>query len=187
MGEHARAVGDERRAVRAHRAAVGDVFIVDGARFAIEARDELVRGFAGLRPLGERPFHAFDRPEEIHRRRPRRRHHVAGLLELDGELLGAFGAAALHAERDAHRRRDADGRRAADHHRANGLRHLLRRAAANVDFLAGQLALIDHDDRVALPFDCGKHPVILAVADRTAGAADRRDDGVRWAPGDWRG
>ena len=89
-----------------------------------------------------------DRPEQIDGRRPRRRHQIAQLVELDGELLRALRLAPAHAERDAHRGRDANRRRAANHHRLDGARDFLRGLAANVDFLAGQLALVDHHDRV---------------------------------------
>ena len=60
-------------------------------------------------------------------------------------------------ERETHRRGHPDRRRAADHHRADRARDFLRGAAAHVDFLSWQLALIDHHDRVALPIDCRKH------------------------------
>ena len=42
------------------------------------------------------------------------------------------------------------------------LRDFLRGAAAHVEFLAGQLALIDHDDRVVLPIDCREHGVYFS-------------------------
>ena len=88
-------------------------------------------------------------------------HHVAHAVELDRQLLRARGLALPDTEREPHRRGHADGRRAADHHRLDGLRDLLRAAAADVDLLARQLALIDHHDGVVGPLDCREHGTII--------------------------
>ena len=84
-------------------------------------------------------------------------HQVAELVELDRELPVPCALLLLHAERDAHRRRHADRRRAANHHRLDRARDFGRGLAAHVDFLAGQLALIDHHDGVRLPLDRREH------------------------------
>jgi hypothetical protein len=57
------------------------------------------RRLAGQRALGKRALHALDRPEQVHRGRPRRRQQLAVLLELGRELLGAGRLAARRAER----------------------------------------------------------------------------------------
>ena len=44
-----------------------------------------------------------------------------------------------------------------NHHRANRAGHFLSASAADVDLLNGQLALIDHDDHIALPVDSWEH------------------------------
>ena len=160
--QHARAVGHhvgaESRPSRGSspRLRRGSPAPRDRAASAISSADS-----PGLRALGERALHPVDRPEQVDRGRPRRRHQVAGLLELDRELLRALGRAAPHPERDAHRGRDADRRRAANDHRPDRLRDFRRRPAAHVDFLGGQLALIDHDDDVVLAIDGREHAIIL--------------------------
>ena len=88
-------------------------------------------------------------------------HHVADLLEVDRVLPRPLRRALAHAEREAHRGGDADRRGAANDHRADGAGHLLRRTAPDIQFLAGQLALIDHHDRIVLPIYGGEHRDIL--------------------------
>jgi hypothetical protein len=108
------------------------------------------------------------------RGRPRRRHHVADLLEIDGELTRPPGGAPAHPERDAHRRGHANRRRAAYHHGPDGASHFLRRAAPQVHLLAGQLALIDHHDRIILPIyrrEHGRHFKSL-ITDRSSRIAN---------------
>ena len=155
--EDPRGLRHQRRAVRAHRPAALHVLVVDRLRLDFEAPLDLVDRVAALRGGGERLLHALDRPEQIHRGRPRRGHQVADLLELGGELLGAGRRAAAHAERDAHRGRHANRRRAANHHRLDRLRDVFRRLAGDVDLGCRQLPLVDHHDRVVFPFNRRQH------------------------------
>ncbi len=145
----------------AHRPAALDVFVVNRVGLPLERRLELLDRLAGLDAGGEGPLHPRDRPEQIHGRRPRRRHQIAQLVELDGELFRALRLALRMPERDAHRRRDANRRRAANHHRLDRARDFGGGLAVNVDFLARQLALIDHHDRVGLPFNRRQHQTII--------------------------
>ncbi len=89
--QHPRAVRDDGGAEASHRAAAGDVLVVNRACLALETKGELVGRLPRLRTVGERLLHAIDRPEQVDSGRPRRRHHVADLLQLDGVLARAFG------------------------------------------------------------------------------------------------
>ena len=76
----------------------------------VAATDIVVTNFrpATLRRFGERALHPLDGPEQVHGRRTRGGHHVAGLLELDRELSGAPRGALPRAQRDPHRGRHAE-------------------------------------------------------------------------------
>ena len=146
----------------AHRPAAGDVLVVDRPRLAARADRRSPRWTAP--PAPPRRKRAFMRSMAQNRLTAVGRvdgHHVADLLEVDRELPRPLRRALAHAERDAHRGGDANRRGAANHHRADGAGHFLRRTAPDIQFLAGQLALIDHHDRVVLPIDGGKHQGIL--------------------------
>jgi hypothetical protein len=130
---------------------------VDQLGFAVEAILDLIHRLARLRRLGETSLHALDRPEQVDRRRPSRRHQVAGFLELRGELLRPRRAAFAHAEREAHRRGDANRGSAANDHGPDRTGHVGGRLAAHVDFLGRQLTLVDHDDHVVFARDSGEH------------------------------
>src|SRR5205823_4767010 len=158
--QHARAVGQHLRAMRPHCAATRDVLVVDLLRLAIETVRQLLSRLSCLRAFAEHALHAIDRPEQVDRCRPRRGHHVADLLELDGELTRALRGAAADAQRDAPRRRDTDRGGAPNHHRANGFRDLLRRAAAHVNFLTRQLALVHHHDDIFLAIYRREHVLL---------------------------
>ena len=151
--EDAGVLGHHGSAEPAHGLAALEVLVVNRVGFALEPILELVDRLSLAHTVAEAALHAIDRPEQIDRRRPRRRHQQAELVELDRELLRPLRLAAAHAEREAHRRRHANRRRATDDHRLDRARDFLRRLAADVDFLARQLALIDHDDRVGLPLN----------------------------------
>ena len=90
------------------------------------------------RALGGRIVaHLCERPREVHRRRPRGGEHALGCLEI---------LAAERGEREAVGGGDADRGRAAHDHRADGVRHLGRGAARELDLLVRQLALVEEDD-----------------------------------------
>ena len=155
--EDFRLVGHKRRAIYAHRLAAANVLVVDRVRLGLEPLLELVHGGAALRGCGKRPLHALDGPEQIHCRRSRRGHQVAGLLELCRELLRARGAAALHAERNAHGRGDANRRGATNDHRRDGLGHFFGRLATHVDLGSRELPLVNHHNRIVFPLNRRQH------------------------------
>ena len=137
-------VGQQRRTVPADGPAARDVLVVDAVGLAAQPRGQFLHALAGVRAGGEGLLHALDRPEEVHRRRPRRRQEIGQALELGDELPGAGGLGALGAQRQPHRRRHADRRRAANHHGRDGLGHVRAGLAAHVHFATRQLALVDH-------------------------------------------
>ena len=84
--QHARRSGTTLGAMRAHRAAARDIFVVNRARLGFEPLLDLIDRLARRRRLGKHALHAIDRPEQIDRGRPRGRHHLAQLVELGREL-----------------------------------------------------------------------------------------------------
>src|SRR5204863_6217230 len=80
VGHDGRPVFDERRAVAAERAVRGDVLVVDGECLALEQHPERIDRTVAV--AKEDPSHAVDRPEEIHRRRPRGGEAPAEALEV---------------------------------------------------------------------------------------------------------
>ena len=150
-------VWHQRGAVRAHRPAARDVLVVNPASIGDEALPDLAHRTTGLCGLRERPFHALDRPKQIHGSGPRRRQQVAGLLKLRGEPLRAGRSALQHAERDPHGGSHANGWRAANDHRPDRPGHFGRGSARDVDFRGRQLPLVDHHNMIALPLDRRQH------------------------------
>ncbi len=171
--QDARLLRHQLRAERAHRPAALDVLVVNAPRVRFEPLLDLVDRAAALRCCGEHPLHALDGPEQVDRRRPRRRHQVAQLLKLDGELLRAGRLAPPHPERDAHRRRDANRRRTPNDHRLDRPGDFLRGLAGDIDLRRRQLALVDHDDDVVFPLDGGEHGGGIFLAIRSAPAHPR--------------
>ena len=151
-------------AERTHRAAARDIFVVNGLRFAVEARFDLIDRLAGLGAGSERAIHAIDGPEQVDGGGAGRRHQLADLVELRRELLRAGRLALSDAERDPHRGGDANCRRAANDHRLDRPRHFSGGLAADVDLCRGQLSLVDHHDRVVFLRDGRKHLTILHAA-----------------------
>ena len=142
---------------RAHRPAACDVFVVNRLRLGVEAVLDLIDRCAGLDGGGKHALHPIDRPKQVDRGWPRRRHEVTGFREFRGKLLRPGSRAPAHPEGNAERRGDANCRRAADHHRPNRPCHFRSRLAADVDLLRRQLALIDHDDHVVFAGNRGQH------------------------------
>ena len=159
----------DRGTERPHRAATRHVLVVNELRLAIEAILDLQDRLAGFGASRERVLHPLDRPEQIHRRRPGRRHELANLVELGRELLGAARLAAANTDRNPHGRRDANRRGASDHHRLDGARHLGGGLAADVDFLRRQLALVDHHDDVVLAGNGRQHGSAIVDEPRGSG------------------
>ena len=122
--QRARPGGEELGRVRGHPPAAVDLLGVERPR-----------------PLGRRVVaHLRERPGQVDRGRARGAEHALGL----GEVL-----AAERREREPVRRGDADRGRAAHDHRPDRLRDLGRGAAGDLDDLAGELPLVEEDDRRA--------------------------------------
>ena len=103
-------------------------------------------------------LHALDRPEQVDRGRPRRRHQVAQSAGTRWRTAWCrWRLLRFMPEREAHGRGDADRRRAANHHRLDGLGHVLGGLAGDVDLRRRQLALVDHHDGVVFPLDGRQH------------------------------
>ena len=128
MRQRACAGGQEVGGVRRHPAAALDLVGVQLSRV-------LVRRLV---------LHHIERPREIDRRRPRAAQHFVRrdriLAVRNGERVAVGG-------------RDADCRRAAHDHRANGVGDLGSVAAAHLDLLERQPALVEEDDGIVLEPD----------------------------------
>ena len=102
-------------------------------------------GVDAARPLGRRVGpHLVERPDEVDRRGP-------GLHE--GAVRGIEVFPPLRRERVAVGGRDADCRRASHDHRANSVGDLGGVAAAHLDLLERQPALVEEDDGIVLEPD----------------------------------
>jgi len=142
VGEHARAVGQQRRTVLAHGAVGPDVLRED----LMGLRQQRV-GLGGRRVGGERlPLqpHALEGPEQVDGRGPARRQHLETAVHGPREF-GARGVPVpqrlqCHAIGGG----AADRRRAANHHVADAGRHRLGAVAGQVVQLRRQHPLVDH-------------------------------------------
>ena len=144
---------DELRAVPADALVDRDVLGVHRNGLGDEAALDRVEGLASERRVFR--LHALDRPEEIARGRPGPAEPVADRRE--SFVRAGRAPDAQESEGDPVRRGDADGRGAPDDHRLDGDRDFLVRPADNIGLLERELPLVDHDDRVVAPFDCGEH------------------------------
>ena len=133
MGEHARALRDERRAERADAAAGGLVLVADGVRLG----EELGRARAEARR------HAAHGPGQVHRGGP----GAGELRRRLAEPRQAGAAPGLH--REAVRRRHADGRRAAHGQVLDGRRHLVGAGELEPALLGRERLLVEQAHQVA--------------------------------------
>ena len=125
VGEDARAGREELDRVRGHAPAAVDLSLVERTR---------------PRRRGVVP-HRVERPDEVRGRRPGgRENRVRGV-----EVLTARGS-----EREAVGAGDADRRRPADHHVPDRGGDLSRGAAAHLDLLLREPALVEQNDRAVL-------------------------------------
>ena len=142
MRQHARTVGEQRRAMLAHGAIHRDVFGQDLVGLG-QQRVGLRRHRIGRQRL---PLHAhaLERPEQIDGGGPAGRQHVETALQCVVERRARCVAMPQSLQRHAIGCCAADGGRAAHHHLANALRDRRGAVIAQVSELRRQHALVDH-------------------------------------------
>lgn len=137
VGQHASAIGQQRRAELAHRDACGDIVAV-----------QLPRGVERLlerRRAGDRD-HALDGPAQVDRGRSRGRKLGRRRVDVSVPLR----------EHDAVRSRDADRGRAADDHVADRSRDVERAGRDDVDLFVREAALVEEVHFGAIDRDLGR-------------------------------
>ena len=149
--ENPRVRRHECRAVVAERAIGGEVFGEDRLRLGDQAGARL--GHGPPRQTGRDRAHALERPEEIHRGRPRGGQPLDRGLEIGQQRLAARRCALARGQRDAERGGDADRGRAADDERADGLGDVVPARVLALDFTSRQERLVEEHQSLARPAD----------------------------------
>ncbi len=159
MSQHSLTVLDQPRSMLSHRFTERDVFLQNELRLFHQRRFD--RGDRLAAQRGQLRFHAFDRPKEVYRRRPRCSKPVADHQQRLGKniVIGRYDR--LRAECDAHGGSDTDGRRSPHFQLANRLRDSLHIAAVEKFDRPGQTTLIEQTYRAVFPFNGRDHAGIL--------------------------
>ena len=100
-------------------------------------------------------LHPVDRPEQIHRRRPRPRQPRANPLKLRRKLLRRRRFRLQSPQRHAIRRRNPNRRRTAHHHGHNHVRHLFISRGKHIALFERKLRLINKADAFRRPGKVG--------------------------------
>ncbi len=139
--EHSARTRHQRRAMASHGLVRRDVFRVHALRFFNQLPFNLRNG-PDADPL-VLLLHAANRPEQVHRSRPRFADEVADLVEVALQVARRLRLGIVHAQRDTHARGHTDRRRPAHHHVADHMRHLFVSLTGHINFFGRQLRLIN--------------------------------------------
>ncbi len=136
-----------------HAFVVGDVFVVDRLRFVNENLRDCLASRPGFQRFAEGLFHPFDRPEQVHGRRPGSGERGGDGFKVPLECIQVLSIGLEHSERHAHSRRHAYCGSTAHHHHPDGFRHFFVSPKRRVLFHGWQLTLVDHAHAVFSPFN----------------------------------
>ena len=144
MREHARPVGDERRADFADAPAHRPIFLEDSRGFVAEFASQSVR----VASVGESDLHhPIERASQVHRRRARAAQPPVSEAERGDRILSR---PRLYEQGQPHRRRDADRRRAAHRERLDRLTDLVHRAQVQIRLALRKQTLVEDAHAVAI-------------------------------------
>ena len=145
MGQYAVAVLDEGQAVLADGAAHPNVLLLDGDALVAQQGHDLGDGLVPV--VQNHPFHAVQRPAEVHRRGTGGIQVVLVGLELLIEGIEVVGDDLPGGQVDAERRRAADGRRAAHLQQVDGVPDVLDLGQVQHLHHGGQPGLVQYEQR----------------------------------------
>src|SRR5882724_11245629 len=157
MSQNSRVVGNELGAEASHSVVALDILAMNIERLADELLSYLVDRSSLTTAVLESPSHPFDRPEQIHRRRPGYQQPLANAMKVSVEFVQRRGIRVLHSKGNAHRGGHTDGGRASDDHVFDCPCYFVVSLEDRIQLVGWKPPLINHYDAFVGPLDGSNH------------------------------